>query len=398
MNLIDQAEDFVFNLLKDKLSTAYTYHNFTHTFEVVKAVTALSEAEGVSDADKELLLVATWFHDTGYITGCTDHESCSIGFVSNFLKSKGKDEDYINKVAGLINATIYKYEPQTILEKIIKDADYSHFASESYLQICELLRREWESTQGKKYTDLEWAKENLTELSQCHSYYTDYAIKNWQELKEKNIMQIQNGIKMMESGIVEELPENNKKKNKKKDKEIKPERGIDTLFRVTLNNHTRLSGIADSKANILLSVNAIIISIALSSLIPKLDSAGNAHLIYPTFIMLMFSVVSIIFAILSTRPKVTSGTFTKQDIDERKVNLLFFGNFYKMPLKEYEWAINEMMKDRDYLYNSMIKDLYFLGIVLEKKYRLLRITYNIFMVGIIVSVLAFVLAFHYIRG
>jgi hypothetical protein len=90
------------------------------------------------------------------------------------------------------------------------------------------------------------------------------------------------------------------------------------LFRVTLSNHTRLSGIADSKANILLSVNAIIISIALSSLIPKLDNAHNSHLVIPTFIMLMFSVVSIIFAILSTRPKVTTGTFTRQDIKDEK--------------------------------------------------------------------------------
>ena len=180
---------------------------------------------------------------------------------------------------------------------------------------------------------------------------------------------------------------------KKKDNEEKPERGIDTVFRVTLGNHTRLSGIADSKANILLSVNAIIISIALSTIIPKLDSPKNAHLVIPTFIMIMSSVITIVFAILSTRPKVTKGIFTRQDIEDKKVNLLFFGNFYKMPLEEYQWAMNEMMKDRAYIYNTMIKDLYFLGIVLEKKYRLLRIAYNLFMFGIVLSVIAFVIAF-----
>lgn len=165
------------------------------------------------------------------------------------------------------------------------------------------------------------------------------------------------------------------------------------MFRVTLNNHTKLSQIADSKANILLSVNAIIISIALSTLIPKLDSPTNAHLIVPTFVMLMFSVISIIFAILSTRPKVTSGLFTRKDIEEKKVNLLFFGNFHKMPLDEYQWAMNVLMKDREYLYNSMIKDLYYLGLVLNRKYKLLRITYTVFMFGIITSVIAFVWAF-----
>ena len=136
----------------------------------------------------------------------------------------------------------------------------------------------------------------------------------------------------------------------------------------------------------------------MSSIIPKLDSPSNSYLIIPTFIMLMFSVISIIFAILSTRPKVTTGTFTRQDIEDKKVNLLFFGNFFKMPLEEYEWAVNEMMKDDKYLYNSMIKDLYFLGLVLEKKYSLLRITYNIFMLGIIVSVISFVIAFNSIHA
>ena len=51
-----------------------------------------------------------------------------------------------------------------------------------------------------------------------------------------------------------------------------------------------------------------------------------------------------------------------------------------------------MMKDSDYLYRSIIKDIYFLGVVLGKKYRLLRLSYNIFMIGLIVSVIAFAVA------
>lgn len=172
-----------------------------------------------------------------------------------------------------------------------------------------------------------------------------------------------------------------------------PERGIETMFRVTLSNHTKLSQIADSKANILLSVNSIIISVALSTLVPKLDAPSNSHLIIPTFIMIMFSVVSIILSIMSTRPKVSSGTFTRKEIEDKKVNLLFFGNFYKMPVDEYVWAMKEMMNDRKYLYDAMIKDLYYLGVVLNRKYKLLRLTYTVFTIGIVVSVITFVVAF-----
>lgn len=66
-----------------------------------------------------------------------------------------------------------------------------------------------------------------------------------------------------------------------------------------------------------------------------------------------------------------------------------------MNLQDFEWAMGEMMQDRDYLYSSMKKDLYFLGKVLDKKYKILRLTYAVFMIGIIVSVVAFAIAFKY---
>lgn len=387
MNLIQNAEHYVSTLLKEKLPSAFVYHNLNHTVGVVQAITKIAKYQQVPNEDTEKLLIAAWFHDTGYIYGTENHEMASVQIVSDFLKTQDCDEEFIKSVADLIRSTVFLHQPQNELEQIISDADYFHFSSDNYLTICEFLREEWENVCSRRFTDLEWAKENLIMLSQKHEFYTSFALTFWQPVKEKNIGRIQKRIKKLMNNLEKNSTEI------KKAKEDKPERGIDTLFRVTLNNHTRLSEIADSKANILLSVNAIIISIVLSTLIPKLDSPSNAHLITPTFVLVMFSVVSIIFAILSTRPKVTSGTFTKRDVEERKVNLLFFGNFYKMPYSTYEEAVNEMMKDREYLYNSMIKDLYYLGLVLERKYRLLRITYNIFMVGIIVSVITFVVAF-----
>lgn len=391
MNILQQTEEFVFQLLKDRLSISYTYHNFNHTQRVVTAAKKLILNEKIKDEEAEIILIATWFHDTGYIKTIANHEEESIKIARDFLLQNNKSEEYIDKVANLIRFTEVSQTPKTIEEKIIKDADYSHFANTDYIAIGELLREEWKATLNKTYTDLEWAEENKRILIQCHHYYTDYAQENWQPIKDKNISLLQKEIQKMSEGNTPATKSNIKKK--KLEKLERPERGIDTMFRVTLTNHTRLSEIADSKANILLSVNAIIISISLSTLIPKLDSPSNAHLVMPTFILLMFSVVSIIFAIMSTRPKVTSGTFTRKDIEDKKVNLLFFGNFHKMPIEEYEWAVNELMKDRDYLYNSMIKDLYYLGLVLDRKYKLLRTTYTVFMIGIIVSVVAFVYAF-----
>lgn len=389
MNLVEQAEDFVTNLLKDKLSTLYSYHNIFHTSNVVGAVNKLCSKENIAGMEKEILLLAAWFHDTGYINGVENHENESVKIAAAFLKERGQSDEFIAEVSQLILATSKFYTPQNQFQKIIKDADFVHITSLEYTSTCELLRCELQNTMNLSFDNLEWAKENLDFLMNKHQFYTDYALKKWQPLKEKNIAMVQKKLNKQELKKVKEIEEAEKKKYK----DEKPDRGIDTLFRSTLGNHTRLSGIADSKANILLSVNAIIISIALSSIIPKLDSPKNAHLVIPTFIMLMSSVITIIFAILSTRPKVTSGIFTREDVENKKVNLMFFGNFYKMPLEDYNWAMNEMMKDRDYLYSTMIKDLYYLGLVLQRKYNLLRIAYNFFMVGIIVTVISFIIAF-----
>ena len=393
MNIVQKAENYIFQLFKDNLSSDYIYHNFNHTLRVVNSVKTLIEAEKINEADAEMLLISAWFHDAGYVQGYENHEDNGIKIVTQFLNENNYDPQKIEQIAKLIKATQLNLEPVEYLEKILRDADCSHFGSPNYFEVSDLLREEFKHTKNLNLTDLEWANENRKFFNSFHRFYTEYAKKNWQPVKDENIATLQSLITSLEKGKKEKKKTKELLSQKKLDKMDTPERGIETMFRVTLNNHTQLSQIADSKANILLSVNAIIISIALSTLIPKLDSPSNAHLVFPTFVMLMFSVISIIFAILSTRPKVTNGSFTRKDIEAKKINLLFFGNFYKMPLDEYTWAMKEMMKDREYLYDSMIKDLYFLGLVLNRKYKLLRITYTVFMIGIIVSVACFVIAF-----
>ena len=167
-------------------------------------------------------------------------------------------------------------------------------------------------------------------------------------------------------------------------------KGMQTMLRLTSSNHNALSEMADRKADILISVNSIIISLILSILLRKLQT--DPWLTIPTIIFLTVAVVTIVLAILATRPKISSGMFTQEDLVNKKTNLLFFGNFYKVDLDTYEKAMGTMMRDSDYLYKSIVKDIYFLGIVLGRKYKLLRLAYNIFMVGIIISVISFAIA------
>jgi hypothetical protein len=178
---------------------------------------------------------------------------------------------------------------------------------------------------------------------------------------------------------------------KKLKKEKTPDRGVETMFRTTSRNHFTLSSIADSKAGTLISISALIISIILSVLVRRIEE--QQELIIPTIMLLITLLGTIIFAVLSTRPKVTSFNLSRDDVKKRKGNLLFFGNFMNMSVEDYEWGMQELMADREYLYNNLIRDIYYLGLVLGKKYKYLRIAYNIFMYGLIVSVLTYIAAF-----
>ncbi|MBL4744772.1 MAG: HD domain-containing protein [Flavobacteriaceae bacterium] len=393
--LINDVKSYVFELLKTRLKPNVLYHTFNHTEHVANAAYEIGIGEGLSEKELEIVVLAAWFHDVGYVVGHQGHEEEGIKIANEFLKTKGVAADVLADITSCILATRLESIPTTKLEMILCDADLSHLGLESFKEKSSLLRKEWEVLCGKELTDIEWLSENERFLA-SHIYYTDFGFQKYNETKQMNWLKTQNDLqktiaKKREQEVKLALKE--KELQRKLDKDNRPERGIETLYRVTLRNHIKLSDIADTKANILLSVSAIMLSIALTTLFPKLDKPGNAFLIMPTMLFVLTAVVSMVFAILSTRPKVTSNDFSPEDVKNKKVNLLFFGNFHKMPLNEFEEGIKEIIKDRDYLYGSLTKDLYFLGIVLERKYRLLRLTYNVFMFGIIVSVVAFFISF-----
>ncbi len=389
--IINDAETFIINYLNDNLDSNFVYHNLAHTQRVVAKVEELVENSTLTDNEKFQLVIAAWFHDSGFTKTIEGHEKESAKIASAFLQKHSVAEEDISAISKIILATEMSHEPQNELEGIIRDADSAHISSKNYEDYASLLRKEWELTLGKKFTKYEWIQENIKFLTN-HTFHSALATSKWEKRKGKNLanlLQDQNKIK-------EDTAKLKFKKAElqfKKEKRDLPDRGIETMFRVALRNHITLSDIADTKANILLSVNAIIISVALSNLIPKLDNPSNAYLIYPTLIFLVFTVICIVLSVLATRPNVTKGKFTKEDVANKKVNLLFFGNFHQMSLSEFEWAMDEMMQDKEYLYGSLTKDLYFLGLVLNRKYNLLRITYSVFMVGIVISVIAFGVSF-----
>ncbi|MBN1448726.1 MAG: HD domain-containing protein [Bacteroidetes bacterium] len=403
--LTEKASAWVFKHFSGKLDDRYTYHNFTHTTEVVDAVVRIGEESGLSGHDLEVVVLAAWFHDTGITEVYEHHEEKSAEIAERFLKKHACDRDSIDAVKRCILVTALDAQPMTLQEKVICDADLAHIGKKDFWTRSAFLRDEWAVLRGEHFTDREWLEHQIAFLD-ARRFFTEIAQSWYQQRLEKNraklrllLQEVEQGIPLAATGDEEKEAKKKKEKQKKKKKEGKDpddligrgDRGVETMFRITARNHVNFSAMVDSKANIMISINALVISVIISVLFRKLDS--NPYMAIPTFLFLAVCLTTIVFAVLASRPKVTTGVFTREDITQKRANLLFFGNFYNVPVNDFEWGMRELLKDKDYLYGSMIRDFYYLGQVLGRKYQYLRISYNVFMYGFVCSILLYVIMF-----
>lgn len=397
--LLEQVQQFATVFFTEHPNEILVYHNMQHTERVVTAATEIANHYQLSDEDYFIVVAAAWFHDAGYYIQPKDHEAAGAKMAADFLQKASVDEATIHQVEKCILATKMPQRPETLLEKIVCDADLFHLGTEDFEKVNKLLRKEYITYHNADISKDEWNKKTVIFLQQ-HEYHTDYCRLLLSDTKQQNLKKLirkieakeENGSKQNTDKVITQTTIADKEHGNKhkKDKNDRPERGIETMFRITSNNQQRLSDMADSKAHIMISTNSIIISVLLSVLLRKIED--YPHLTIPSVMLLAVCVITTVFSIIATRPKIPSGTFTPEDITQKKVNLLFFGNFYRMNLEEYTDGMLHMMNDRDFLYGSLIKDVYSQGTVLGKKYRMLRISYNVFMFGMVASVIAFVIA------
>jgi hypothetical protein len=397
-NLYKKIEHYVIGLFEKLGNNTLVFHSLKHTQGVVNRAKEIAGHYNVNEKEMLTLFAAAWFHDTGHLfTDPSKHEVMSADVMKKFMHDQTNDNDLINDIEQCIMATKAPRNPKNLLQQIICDADTYHLGTKDFKETNKRALEEHRLKTGE-IDKSEFDKGALKMLEQ-HQFYTSYCKDLLSETKEENMKKLKKKIDKRE------IDNDDAGKDKtvsvqgdsladiEKDKTGLMSKGIQTMLRLTSENHLKLSDMADHKANILISVNSIIISVILSVLLRKLSDAP--YLTVPSIIFLIVAVTTIVISILATRPKISGGTFSNEDIIDKKTNLLFFGNFYKATFEQYNSGMRSMMRDTDYLYGSLIKDIYYLGIVLGRKYKLIRLAYNIFMVGIIISVFAFAIASYF---
>lgn len=382
--LVSEAAAFVYNTYKEKLPESILFHTYQHTVDVTAAAEKIVGKSTLDERSQVLVMLAAWFHDTGYVESYEDHAEASVRIAAAFLEPRSLSDEDTEEVAAMIRYVHSGEEPRTQEEAVLHDANYSFAGDKLFFDRSSRLRMEWERTLGCIFTDREWAERQLAYLTSIR-FYTQYGKKKYERRRHKNLRAVHDALAAL-------LGPEEMREQTMAAKEV-PERGIETMFRTTYRNHINLSSIADSKANIMISVNAILLSILLSFVSTRLQT--DPWLLVPTASLVVTCLVAMVFAILSARPKVTNKTFTLDEVRRSsEANILFFGNFTNMPLHDFTVGVRELMQDSDLLYDNMISDIYSLGQVLDRKYRLLWIAYSAFMAGVVLSVLLFAIFFY----
>lgn len=374
--LIITTEQFVTNLLTTKLDGKISYHNLNHTLSVRNAAVQIASLSGLSAEEQEIIELTCLLHDVGITEVYQNHEAASARIGGIFLRAKGFPEEKVTIVEACIAVTNPSARPEGILQEIVRDADYGHLGSDDYSDQLDNLRQEWKAVLGRWDEDNVWYQLNL-DFIKNHEYYTPAAKMMFVAMKELNRKKLKKWVK-------EGRKSSNTSTKSASRVSIVESRSSQMMFKTALRNHMDLSNLADNKANIMLSVNALIITIAM----PVLASQIRQHpeYILPFVLILATCLSSMIFATLATVPMKMNGLTDMESIKAGRSNLFFFGNFYSMNYEDYRLGIEEVTSKEESLEDSIMRDLFFLGKSLGRKYRQLRICYIIFMIGMVTSV------------
>jgi len=386
--LLAAARRHVLNLWNDQHDARLVYHNFAQAAAVAGLAADLAQAEQLSEENRELVQLAAWFHNIGYLYEPRQATETSAIRAEFFLADQQCPPEKIQQLRQTIVEALGGKKPEAETARVLCDAIRAYDWVESYEARSPLLQLEQELLTGQRPDAAAWQEFARKQLQE--PFFTATAKKTYEPALATFLLELHR-----ERPVFAGAPA-----KKKKTEQAAPERfdrlarrplrsGIQTYFRANYANHIRLSAIADNKAHIMISVNSILLSVAISLLTYQTFTNRNPLFILPIILFLVTSLSSLIYAVLSSKPRVTS--FLPHPGQPHSP--VFFGNFIHLNLDQYEAAVDEMLRDGRLLFGNMARDLYFLGHVLDKKYKLLSYSYTIFMMGFVATVGAFLGAY-----
>ncbi len=383
------VKNFIKSLYNDKQDASLVFHNFKKAVEAETIVNELAEEGELQESVRTNATIMAWFYFSGFILDYENAERKTVETIKQFYNTRDFDTGEQERIIQVIQSYWKKEEPRGDDAKLFFDALNSIYFGESFFEYNPIWRLERELTSGKKISKTAWENQLLNRLLQLKFYTIPAQLRFGQHLSN-NILTIKRKIEKRRNEY--DLPEASLPGQRFGNIESRtPIRAVQTYLRTAYRNHINLYAIADKKANIMISVNSIMISVVISIVSYRNVIETKPVLLLPTVIFIVSGLSSLIFAVLSARPKLSSAGKKLLKGVERDEDLIFFGNYVQLDEDEFEEAMSNILLDGHLLYGNMIKEVYRLGKVLDSKFKFLTISYNIFMVGFITTILFFLI-------
>lgn len=149
-----------------------------------------------------------------------------------------------------------------------------------------------------------------------------------------------------------------------------------TYFRTVFRNHINLLAMADQKAAIMISVNALLIGALVTFTSYRNWAETRPLILLPVAFFTVCGLASLIYAALAARP-------APREVEGE--NLAFFGYFSRLSREEFSKRTEARLQQPNALYGTLINELHGMGSSLQRKHDLLRMAYTIFLVGLVIS-------------
>ncbi len=395
-DLLRSAREHVFALFRRAEHLSLDYHQFTRTREIVDACKEIARGSALDDEARDVVVLCAWFYDACYATGSDDHDrsrelcvqfleqqqgrrptpdqiaACFHGIEGVSGVSAAGDGDRGASDAGGIPTG------QESASDVLHDGVLSVLASDAYLERAELLRLELQRRSGTTFSDAEWTQQCI-DFFGAHPYRTRFAQLRYGRERGANLARLQKLLrrqkKQLEGGVATRVG-----------------KGAETLYYHFTRIQTGLIGLADRRTSTMIHVNAIMMSIVVALLARRIHTERD--LLFPTVLLLCVNVTVVFLAMYSMRAG-RRGLFGRSSLSaaearEHDANLLALTNETTLSLSEYSQRMSELLADPAQFQRRVIEDLYFGRRVLVERGKTLRFTYGIFIYGVTLAIVVFV--------
>lgn len=389
-DIVQQARQHILKLFNQKHDSRLVYHNYAQTAAILEQVQKLEKAMKVADEVVEIALLAACFQLTGYLENTQRAAALSIEFARQFLQNQQYPAEKLQQVVQTLD-TAFRGKATTAAEALLLDATNAVRYAEDFMESNALLRLELELIENRQLDKSDWRQRQLEQLLRVQ-FFTPYGKLHFAPKVAQHILKLKSQLEKTPSQTTATALSSTPQRPFQQLTTDATSRAAQTFFRTNYRIHINLSAIADNKANIMISVNAVLVSVLITFLSYQNIGQTQPRILLPVLLFIVTGLTSLTFAVLSARPKVTKLNTDQLDLNQIKRNIAFFGNFVTLGLEQYEEALDAILRDDELLYGNMGRDLYYLGKVLEKKYYFLTLSYNTFMIGFFATAIAFLIA------